>query len=129
MVKKGEDLSMAEKLKQAERDAAMWKVRYENLYKKWYVEKFDNLSAFERDWAARAYMIVNWKSPHSMTLLARNKFKVKYMEEKEWVKESIYWNKKSWWSNVNEELVWRKWDEDFEHLDEIIEDIELPFDD
>ena len=117
---------MAEKLKQAERDAAMWKIRYETLYKKWYVEKFDNLPAFERDWAARAYMIVNWKSPNSMTMLARNKFKVKYMEEKEWVKESIYWNKKSWWSKVNEELVWKKWDEDFEHIDEII-DIELPF--
>lgn len=133
MVKKTNEFSVEEKLKDAERDAAMRKAKYENLYKRWYVEKFDNLGPFEKEWAIRAYKLVNWKSPEAMTVPARNRFKVKYMEEKEWVRESIYWNKKSWWSKVNEELIWIKNDKDFDDLDEVIEDIiwiddkDLPF--
>ena len=118
MVKKSEDLTMAERLKQAERDAAMWKSKYESIYKRWYVEKFDSLPIFEKNWAALAYKLINWKSPELMTPIARNKFKVKYIEEKEWVNESIYWGKKSWWSKVEEKS-----------LEEVINEIELPFSD
>lgn len=119
MVKKSEDLTMAERLKQAEREAAMWKSKYETTYKNWYVEKFENLSVQEKSWAARAYRLIKWKNPEAMVPIARNKFKVKYIEMREWVKESIYWGDLSWWSKI-EEL-----NGDLSKLDEIL----LPFDD
>jgi len=49
MVKKTNEFSVEEKLKDAERDVAMRKAKYENLYKRWYVEKFDNLGPFEKE--------------------------------------------------------------------------------
>lgn len=94
----------AEALKNAEREAAMWKVRYESLYKQWMVDKYSRLSYGEIEWIENCYKVLKWKDFSQEDAKAKYKFKVKYMEMKEWKKESIYGPKrKSWWAKAEEE--------------------------